>query len=229
MIPFIDIHTHFWKNNTDVISVLNISQNDACFPSLDNDFVAPAPFFSMGLHPWFLTEQNVDANLDQMRQVMTCNNLLFIGECGLDRLKGPNLAFQTQAFEQQIYLAQTVSKPVLIHCVRTFYEIIAIKKQLNPSIPFIIHGFNQNQTILMELLKNDFYISIGVKTMNDSSNAVQAVKKIPLDRLFLETDDIDFDIKTVYEKVAQLRGVDVADLKIQVAENFSRVVKIVEI
>ncbi len=225
MIPFIDIHTHFRRNNPDTISVLNISQNDTCFPLLENNFVAPAPFFSLGLHPWFLTEQNVGSDLGKIRPIITCDNLVFIGECGLDRLKGPNLGLQTPTFEQQIYLAQSVSKPVLIHCVKAFYEIIAIKKQLNPPIPFIIHGFNQNQTILTELLKNDFYISIGVKILNDSSNAAQALKKIPLDRLFLETDDIDFDIRTVYEKASQLRGVNVLDLKKQVAENFNRVVK----
>ncbi len=98
-------------------------------------------------------------------------SVIFLGECGFDRLKGEDLAFQTTVFEAQIRLAESISKPVVIHCVKAFNEIISIKKRLKPSIPLIIHGFHQNKTILNDLIKTDD-IDMSIKAVYEKAAEV---------------------------------------------------------
>ena len=217
MTLFVDIHTHFKNNDADVISVLNITQQEF---NMQNN---PPQYFSAGLHPWFLSKDNFETDFNKLTQLIENQSVIFLGECGLDRLKGEDLAFQTQVFEAQIRLAESFSKPVIIHCVKTFNEIIALKKRLKPSIPLIIHGFNQNRTILYNLIKNDFYISIGTLILKKESNAAQALHIIPLNRLFFETDNVDMSIKAVYEKSAEVLNMDLADLKKIIFDNFNRI------
>ena len=224
MIPFIDIHTHFRNNKPDVIPVLNIAQKDHLFHNRDSLSWAPhSTYFSAGLHPWFLNTNNFEADFSTLSELMKCPQVIAVGECGLDRLKGVDLAFQTHVFEAHIRLAESLSKPVVIHCVKAFNELVAIKKRLKPHIPLIVHGFNQNQTILTDLIKNDFYISIGAKVVYSNSPAAAAVQWIPTERLFLETDDIEMNIMTVYERVAELKGLDLAVLKSNMVDNFNRI------
>ena len=217
MTLFVDIHTHFKNNDADVISVLNITQQEF---NMQNN---PPQYFSAGLHPWFLSKDNFETDFNKLTQLIENQSVIFLGECGLDRLKGEDLAFQTQVFEAQIRLAESKSKPVMIHCVKAFNEIIAIKKRLKPRVPLIIHGFNQNRTILYNLIKNDFYISIGTLILKKESNAAQALHIIPLNRLFFETDNVDMSIKAVYEKSAEVLNMDLADLKKIIFDNFNRI------
>jgi TatD DNase family protein len=217
MIPFVDIHTHFRNNDADVISVLNITQQGQFMENTEGGY------FSAGLHPWFLSKENFETDFNKLTQLIDNQSVIFLGECGLDRLKGEELAFQTHVFEAQIRLAESKSKPVVIHCVKAFNEIMAIKKRLKPCIPLIIHGFNQNKTILNDLIKNDFYISCGTLILKKESIAAQALSIIPSNRLFFETDDMDMSIKTVYEKAAEALNVDLANLKKIVFDNFNRI------
>lgn len=217
MIPFVDIHTHFENNDTDVISVLNITQQEFLMQN------TPPQYFSAGLHPWFLSKANFETDFNKLTQLIDNQSVICLGECGLDRLKGEDLVFQTQVFEAQIRLAESFSKPVMIHCVKAFNEIIAIKKRLKPRVPLIIHGFNQNKTILNDLIKNDFYISIGTLILKNESNAAQALQFIPLNRVFLETDNMDMSIKTVYDKAAEVMNIDLKDLKKIIFDNFNRI------
>ena len=217
MTPFVDIHTHFKNNDADVISVLNITQQEYLIPNI------PPQYFSAGLHPWFLSKANFETDLNKLTQLIDNQSVIFLGECGLVRLKGEDLAFQTQVFEAQIRLAESFSKPVVIHCVKAFNEIIAIKKRLKPRVPLIIHGYNQNKTILINLVMSDFYISFGKAIFKKESNAAQALQFIPLNRVFLETDNMDMSIKTVYEKAAEVLNMDLKDLKKIIFDNFNRI------
>ena len=179
MTPFIDIHTHFRNSEVEQISVLNYTQNEDWGVSLRDE-----KYHSVGLHPWYLTKENFEKDFEKLTQNIGNQNFVALGECGLDRLRGADLDFQVMAFEAQIRLAEQFSKPVIIHCVRAYNDVISVKKRLKPHIPLVIHGFNQNQIILNELLKNGFYISIGANVLNLRSNAAQALNFILLSQLF---------------------------------------------
>ncbi len=226
MIPYIDIHTHFENTDTTVIAVLNHTQKDGFVTPILNEMHPKSDIRntkSAGLHPWFLTKENFDVDFEKLSQLIYNQDIIALGECGLDRLKGEDLAFQTLAFEAQIRLAELVKKPVIIHCVKAYNEIVSLKRKLNPTVPLIIHGFNQNETILKELVKNGFYISIGAAILKADSNAVKYISKIPLTRLFLETDDKDVSIKVIYEKAGGILDMEVSELKTLIHQNFEQI------
>jgi TatD DNase family protein len=223
MIPFIDIHTHFENTDAAVIAVLNHTQKDAFFitnTETKNSKPNTRNPKSVGLHPWFLKKDNFENDFEKLSQHIENQEIIALGECGLDRLKGEDLAFQTHAFEAQIRLAESVQKPVIIHCVKAYNEVISLKKKLKPTIPLIIHGFNQNETILKDLVKNGFYISLGAAVLKEDSNAAKYISQIPLNQIFLETDDKEVSIIAIYEKSAELLGVDLEGLKGLVFQNF---------
>jgi TatD DNase family protein len=221
MIPFIDIHTHFEKKDFNVLSVLNHTQKGG-FPLSNTELKQPK---SIGLHPWFLTKENFERDFEKLTQVIHNQDIIALGECGLDRLKGEDLTFQIQAFEAQIRLAELVKKPVIIHCVKAYNEVILLKRQLKPTVPFIIHGFNQNDVILKDLLKNDFYISIGAALLKADSKASKGIPNINSDRLFFETDDKNISIAFIYEKAADILGLEMAELRKRIEQNFKRCFK----
>ncbi len=242
--PFVDIHTHRRYTASDVVSVPNFSQKD-----LKNGFsrrrigMSKASYTegsllaSVGLHPWFLTRENFENDVEKLSQLAHNQQVIAIGECGLDRLRGEDLAFQTMAFDAQIRLAESVSKPVVVHCVRAFEEVIAVKKRLKPTVPMVIHGFNKKEEVLVELLRHGFFISIGASILQKKgiyneepvppsreSPFSKMFQKIPLDRLFFETDDAEnIAISDIYQTAANILKMDINDLKSIVYENFSAV------
>jgi TatD DNase family protein len=222
MIPFIDIHTHFRTNVPDAISVMNFTQKDD-WSGFDAAFLSEKMYGSVGLHPWYLTKENAESDLVKLTELFDNQYIVALGECGLDRLKGESIEFQTQIFEEQMRLAEQKSKPMIIHCVKAFNEIIAVKKRLNPSIPLIIHGFNQNEIILKELIKHGFFISIGTNVLKNNGNAHKAISQIPINQLFFETDDSNMDIRMVYEQAALLLKIPIEELKSLIFNNFNSI------
>lgn len=218
MIPYVNIHTHFPKTDKSVVSIQNFTQNE-----WENTlFTEGGNWASVGLHPWFLTKENAEKDFQKLIQLIDNHNIVAIGECGLDKLKGACLDFQTGIFERQIQLAERVQKPVIIHCVRAFNEVMALKKKLKPTVPMIIHGFNKNVTILKELLKHGFYISIGAAILRGDKKFEKTVLEIPIERLFFETDDKDIDVQDVYHAYSKAANIDLTDLKSIIYENYTQ-------
>jgi TatD DNase family protein len=119
-------------------------------------------------------------------------------------------------------LAQQYNKPVVIHCVAAFQELITIKKKLNISVPMLIHGFSKNAQIAKQLVDNGFYISFGkYLLLNKELEAV--FKSVPNNRFFLETDTTDEGIEAVYELAAKYKGISVNEIQEIVNSNFNEV------
>jgi Tat protein secretion system quality control protein TatD with DNase activity len=152
-------------------------------------------------------------------------NCLAVGECGLDKRIEVPMELQQLVFEKQLLLAQKYQKPVVIHCVAAFQELIAIKKKLNISVPILIHGFSKNIQVAKQLVDNGFYISFGkYLLLNQELEAV--FKSVPNNRFFLETDTVQEGIEAVYELAAKYKGVSVKEIQKLVSSNFLDVFKI---
>ena len=130
-------------------------------------------------------------------------NVLAIGECGLDKLHHDNYRAQEKAFSLQIALANQVSKPLIIHCVRSFREVLAMLHENNNIMPFVFHGFNNKQESAQMVLDAGGYLSFGKSLFNPSME--QTFANIPADRLFLETDDSEHGIEEIYRQAAKIR------------------------
>lgn len=227
---YIDIHSHAPKNHIGVFQIINLFPEQVIIQLPAQSFLETTSnesetFYSLGWHPWYLKEEKYETFLKIVSTECSKKNILAIGECGLDHLSTVPFAFQQDVFRQQVLIAEKVQKPLLIHCVRASNEIIKLKKELKPKMPWIIHGFNSNSFTLQELIRHEFYISIGVDLLKVTSNALDLLKEIPLDRLFFETGDVDVHVERIYQKAAFQLDIEILYLIKQVNANFCRLFK----
>lgn len=217
---FFDFHTHAGVNREDVKTIRNVIVPNGT--SGERGFWTETDkhqWVSAGIHPWYINEKNYSAQLDLLRELAGKDQVRLIGECGLDRLRGPNLNLQMLIFTEQINLSEELKKPVLVHCVRCFSELLHLNKISKPTVPLIVHGFNNKMELARQLIDGGFYLSFGAALLNSESNAVKIFGEIPAERIFLETDDKDVAIECVYEKAATLKNVSVNALKESIFAN----------
>ena len=213
VLKYINLHTHHFTNNNDVIEIVNRYPNELC-ENINN--------FSIGIHPWHINENTFETDLKLIEQKINLPNCMAIGECGLDKRIDIPLSLQTDIFELHLLLAEKHNKPVIIHCVAAFNELIAIKNKLKLTIPLIIHGFSKNENVAKSLLDAGFYISFGKYLMTNPTLA-EVLFKIPKDKFFLETDSSDFKIEDVYNKAASIKGILPEEVKSIIQKNFELV------
>lgn len=203
---FLDFHHH--QRNKNGIYSLNLTDE------------IPAGKFSAGLHPKDITD-NWQTDLESIKKISLSENCLAIGECGLDGLIDIDEKLQNEIFQAHINWAGEIKKPIIIHCVRRFSQILHYK---TAKVPLVIHGFNKKENIAQELLDAGFYLSFG-KAALDHLPLQNTIKNIPIRRFFLETDDSDFEISELYEKVAEIRSISLENLKDQMWENLDNIVR----
>ena len=170
-------------------------------------------FFSAGLHPWDVTGCD-EPQLRALEHLFALPQVLAVGECGFDTLRGPSHELQEQAFIRQAELSERFKKPMILHVVRDFDSIIRLRKQLKPSQRWLIHGFRGGQEQAFQLISSGFDLSLGARANPDT------VRSIPDSRLFLETDG-KTDMGSVINSVAGLRGKTAAEILKVVARNVS--------
>jgi TatD DNase family protein len=209
-----NLHTHSASNNPDVFEIVNR------YPYEDLD----VPYFSTGIHPWYIDVDKLNDHLTIIEQRLQLPNCLALGECGLDKRIEIPLNIQVDVFEKQLALAKQYQKPVILHLVAAFQELIEIKNRLQPGMPMIVHGFSKNSQVAKQLLDNGFYLSFGKYLLrNQELSAVFA--GVPKDRFLLETDTIEEGIAQVYTKAALVRNMDIEVLKSIVQNNFKNIFK----
>lgn len=170
----------------------------------------PGTLYSVGVHPW-----NADTcNSAALEEAVSSRQTVAVGETGLDSLRGPDIATQTRVFLLHAKLAEKYRKPLIIHCVKQLDAILALRRSLNPSQPWIMHGFRGKPQQAVQLLRAGFYISLGSRFNPDTARI------IPLNRLLMETDDTDITIQEVAAAVASARGVSATEITESTAANW---------
>lgn len=179
----------------------------------------PNHLYSIGIHPQDIQPENIDNQTNWLKSNIT-ENCFAIGECGLDGVISVEQKIQEKVFSKQIEISNEFKKPLIIHCVRKFYEVISFKK--NAEQAMIIHGFNKKLSIADDLLKNNFYLSFGKAVLYNLS-LQNVLKTIPLHKIFLETDNEDFNIEELYLKVSELKEISLEQLNEQILENLETI------
>ena len=200
-----------YTNQTDVLELVN---------QYPQEFDAAIPFYSIGIHPWYIVEERLEADLEIIENKLQESNCLALGECGLDKRIEIPMELQQLVFEKQLFLAEKYQKPVVIHCVAAFQEVIATKKKLKITVPMLIHGFSKNAQVAQQLLDNGFYISFG-KQLLQNPELETVFLSIPNDRFFLETDTVEEGIQAVYALAAKYKGISVEEMQQQINKNFN--------
>lgn len=203
---YLDIHTHQPLPRLNVQSILSLSLTDEELSPLPTD-----TFLSIGLHPWFAKLENLSFQIENLERKARQANVKMIGECGLDSTRGEKLESQIKILVKQIAVAEKLNKPVILHCVRCFSELIEIKERLKVSVPMIIHGFNKNEALGNQLLAKGFLLSFGTSILKENSGASKIIQQI--DHFFLETDSNHTSIEEIYQATADLKKCTLNELK----------------
>lgn len=219
MIPLVNIHTHRRP-----LSAREWLVRYAWLPERVNFPERPGYFASVGVHPW-RAHLYTDAQIDErLMRHLVLDPVKAVGEIGLDRVNGPDFSVQKKVFERQWQLAERYRKPVIIHCVRAYADLLAYAKDF--TVPFILHDYSGNAQTTEQLLRfPDIRFSFGRLLHRDPEKAAERLRQIPTDRIFFETDTIPLPIASTYMMAAQYLHTEEETLIRQVWENFVQIIK----
>lgn len=203
-----DIHTHRPDAREAVISV-----NPWEFNPVEG------LYYSVGIHPW-QAARAAEADFDRLAECATSGNVLMIGECGIDKLRGGDLPMQMSVFERHIALSEQVCKPLVLHCVRASNELCRLRRVLRPRMPWVVHGFRGNAHVAGQLLDAGFYLSYGER-FNPEALAIT-----PADRLLAETDESLLPIDEIHRRLAASRQIEVDEFVRNVEEVVKELLKV---
>ncbi len=217
-IPYIDIHTHPHHNETDTVIVQNIYPGDgfAAFSGRN--------FYSVGLHPWHIKskKENNEA-LAMVEEALDFDHVIFIGECGLDKNSGSDLEEQKRVFQAQAFMAEEFRKPLIIHCVKAYNEVLELHQEMHPEMPWIMHAYSGSQQLTEQFSRRGIIFSFGEILFNENAKATKSFKSLPLEQLFFETDEFNGEVEKIYQQAAHLKGLPVEAIKLTIWENFNRI------
>jgi len=211
---YIDVHTHGSKTSEGTFIVENLMAHEQSVP-VD----IPGVAYSFGIHPWYLNEENHKQLISSVHNIAGNNNLIALGEAGFDKLRGPSPDLQRKVFEAQAEIAEAVKKPLFIHCVRAWDELLQSHKRVKPAMPWLVHGFRGSRELAAQLLAKGMYLSFWFDFIVRAESS-ELIRGLPSDRIFLETDGAEVDIRDIYKKVANDLSIDVNDLKSMILLNF---------
>ncbi len=169
---------------------------------------------SVGIHPWDAAGADADSLCEALGRTQA------VGEIGLDYLH-PDREAQRRLFEQQLELAETAGKPVVLHCVKAFEPMMTLLGRFRLRA-VIFHGFIGSPQQAARAVAAGYYLSFGPRSLR-SPRTVQALATVPSERLFLETDDDPTPIESVYAEAARLLGLPLDRLRETLYTNYLRI------
>ncbi len=219
----INIHTH--KDcQQDVICIQNL------FPHTTEAVLPDKPsggrYYSCGLHPWHIEEDGfpeIKEMLIKTETIIQRKEVIALGEAGLDKTIKTPLEVQEEIFIKQVRISEEYRKPMIIHCVKAYNDIVKIKKQMKAEMIWIIHGFNSSPQMATQLLDTNCMLSFGPFLFEQKMRAPNVLKKLNPGSIFLETDDGKRTIEEIYQRAAELQNITKADLKQWQQANFEKV------
>jgi TatD DNase family protein len=126
-------------------------------------------------------------------------------------------------FQKQVKLANALFKPLIIHCVRAFEEVIDVLDEEKVKVPVVFHGYNKNNILARRLLNKGYYLSFGAALLNGNATIREVVKEVPLGRFFAETDNSGKSIIDIYHCLAEIRKTEVDTIILQLQKNYKSV------
>lgn len=176
-----DYHTHDLTAPAGT-AIINLPQAWTERPELFTP--RPGALYSAGIHPWWTTDPEAVGRMKlALPRLLEHPQVVALGECGLDRLRGAPLAEQEDIFRWQLALSETLRLPVTLHVVRAYDLVLHLHKVLRPSQRWTVHGFRGGPALARQLLAAGLDLSFGLRY-----NA-EALALTPPERRHRETDD----------------------------------------
>ncbi|WP_353571847.1 TatD family hydrolase [Candidatus Albibeggiatoa sp. nov. BB20] len=193
-------------------------------------------FASVGVHP--NTTEGVDPTIEQLIELAADPNVIAIGETGLDYFRSEgDLTWQHDRFKVHIAAAKQTSKPLIIHTRDSSQDTLKVLQAENASdVGGVMHCFVEDWDTASQAMDLNFYISFsGIVTFKSAKSLQEVAKKIPLDRMLVETDSpylapvphrgkINQPAYTrhVAQFIADLRGESLETIAAHTTQNFFR-------
>jgi TatD DNase family protein len=214
-ISYINIHTHYLHKQPGTLGIIDLDLFET------DEIEADGSLYTIGLHPWFL-EDILPGDPEKLKQFTRHPSVVAIGEAGLDKTCDTPYPLQRKYFVDQIELSEKLGKPMMIHCVKAWPELITIHKILKPKVPWIVHGFSSSIDVRDQLLAAGMYLSFGRAILNPESKTIKVLPDVPLDHLFLETDDSAVEMEKIYQQASELKGISEDELIAAIKDNFRK-------
>ncbi|MCA1770005.1 MAG: TatD family hydrolase [Halomonas sp.] len=197
---------------------------------------------SAGVHPLHLVDE--EPGIEAIKDAAERFGAVAIGECGLDYHyldktpeKVPSRDVQRERFRRQLIAATELELPVIIHTREAREETLElIRQHTAPAIGGVLHCFTEDLDMAREAVRLGFYISLsGIVTFRNAEALREVARKVPLDRLLIETDSPYLApaphrgkpnepawVVEVAECIAAERGISVEEVAMQTTANFYR-------
>jgi TatD DNase family protein len=246
---FVDSHCHLdrlEKNPEELKEIIHFAQSRGvehflCVSVSVKDFPAMMqsikPFdcvsASCGVHP---LHQEDACSYDELLEMADSEEVVAIGETGLDYFySAETKSVQLTSFVDHIKVANALNKPLIIHTRDARQDTInLLKEHKAPSTQGVLHCFTEDWKMAQEAIELGMYISIsGIVTFKTATELQEVVRKIPLDKLLIETDSpwlapVPYRgkpnqpgfVREVGEFIANLKGVSVETLAAVTTDNF---------
>ena len=209
---YINIHTHYKPKIEGEYVIRN------AFHVLSETQLASLCYrVSIGLHPWQLDQMDLNQLSAFLEQNAPNENVVAIGETGFDKFAKTSTSEQEAYFDTHYKYAKQFKKPLIIHSVKRYQELIPyIKKN---EVTFILHGFTGSIELMRSLSYPHCYFSFGKSLF--TPQGMELFKEVPIDQLFLETDNhTHLHIADIYMKAAEIKSIHVNELQSQISENY---------
>lgn len=202
----LDIHTHHPAPQPD--GVINVSPGDA---------LLEGQLYSAGIHPWTTLAAPSPELLGELERICSLPAVVAVGECGVDIARGGPLFRQLQVLKAHIELSERLGKPLILHEVKAHDIILGLRRDMQPSQPWVVHGFRGKPQVAEMLLHGGLWLSFGARF-----NPESLAKALEAERALAETDDSPQSIDEVVALLSQSVGRDLrADLAASAARFLS--------
>jgi len=237
---FTDSHNHLQdyktKNTQQIITDLRHNNffGIICVSSQIEDFSKVAEFYNkapdiitpaFGIHPWHHNTAPSDWLTTTATYLKKYQHAI-IGECGIDRIKGGNLARQIAFFRAHIQLSTELHRPLNIHLVHGEDIFAQFLKEIKEN--FMLHSFSGSLQFLQQVIRHGAYISVNQKLLAKPS-AADIITNIPLSQILVESDapyQSDYlDIPSLIAKLATVINISPEQLTSQIKQNFQKFTK----
>lgn len=199
-----DFHTHNTRLGFDAPALVSCAPGE----------VEQHRFASIELHPWRIAGGGgVCADW-----LAAAERAAAVGEIGLDKLRGAPYPEQLAAFEAALKVADKLAKPVVIHCVRAWSDLLRLAAPYR-GMRKMVHGFRGSPELAAELQAHGFWLSLGRPSLL-SKGLCQQVYACRGAGIGFETDDSKLNIESVLDLAAEATGLDRAGLEQLTDRNF---------
>lgn len=254
---FVDSHCHLDrlnKNQDELSEVLNFARNRGvehflCVSVSVKDYPAmlatvadyPDVSVSCGVHP---LHQEDACDFEELLDMANSDEVVAIGETGLDYFySAETKSVQLSSFIDHIKVANQLNKPLIIHTRDARQDTIdLLKEHKNPSTRGVLHCFTENWEMAKAAIELGLYISIsGIVTFKTAKELQEVVKKVPLEKLLIETDSpwlapVPYRgkpnqpgfVREVGEFIAELKGISVEELAKITTDNFYKLFSLIK-